>query len=492
MKFRDKKLLYISRFELLILSALLLLLVCISISRVREVIVISYELLFQKDLDNIWWSSYIFNTFFMPLSLVTIYYIDYLFLIRNKNIREIFAVNILLFWIVSNHYIRLLDDYQGYYIPWDNLDFIQPITDGYGTGSLYGTNYPPLAVILFRWLHQFVISSDGKENYIAITYIQNLFLIFVVLCLAFLFHRWIREFKYSYFYVGILFLTSSILFCFCRMNIMFIALIFTMFFLLGYRNTNIFVRFFSLLSLAIAANIKYFPAIFGLLLIKEKRWKEGVVCAFLGIVLFLSPMLIPHNNVLVSNSYNNISEDKDLEEVENEGNEIQLLIRATAEFGNSSRTLGRTLSTKSIVYNILKPFGIEKENSLTVGNIILIVNSVFLLFGFFVVPRRDYELLILSVFAILLVPTSNWYFTMFLLIPFLEFLKIKEYSRLDALNMLIWIDIFTYRWGFCNKFYLQDWRELLLLWIFIIFVILKEAKNKIREKKSEGCNFSWW
>lgn len=49
------------------------------------------------------------------------------------------------------------------------------------------------------------------------------------------------------------------------------------------------LRELSLILIAIAANLKLYPAIFGLLYIKEKRWKEAARLVVYGVVLFVVP-----------------------------------------------------------------------------------------------------------------------------------------------------------------------------------------------------------
>ena len=81
------------------------------------------------------------------------------------------------------------------------------------------------------------------------------------------------------------------LFTFERGNIIFVALIFLMLFIYFKDSNNKFLREFALFSLAMSAAIKIYPAIFGLVLIKEKRWGEIVRVIIYGIVLFVVPFI---------------------------------------------------------------------------------------------------------------------------------------------------------------------------------------------------------
>lgn len=60
-------------------------------------------------------------------------------------------------------------------------------------------------------------------------------------------------------------------------------------FLLWYRDDKRFLREFALVCLAVGAVMKIYPVVFGLLLVREKRWGESLRCVLYGVVLFFLP-----------------------------------------------------------------------------------------------------------------------------------------------------------------------------------------------------------
>lgn len=60
-------------------------------------------------------------------------------------------------------------------------------------------------------------------------------------------------------------------------------------FLLWYKNDNWMMRELALICLAIGAVIKIYPVLFGLLLLREKRWGQSLRCILYGLLLFLLP-----------------------------------------------------------------------------------------------------------------------------------------------------------------------------------------------------------
>lgn len=76
-----------------------------------------------------------------------------------------------------------------------------------------------------------------------------------------------------------------------RGNVIILAIIGTTAYLLLYRSENAVLRELAFLCLAVAAAIKCFPAVFGLLLLYEKRWKDAARLMVYGAVLFFVPFL---------------------------------------------------------------------------------------------------------------------------------------------------------------------------------------------------------
>jgi hypothetical protein len=84
-----------------------------------------------------------------------------------------------------------------------------------------------------------------------------------------------------------------------RGNNIILALVFCFLFLLGYRSENRFIRYASYIALACAAGLKIYPAIFGLLILRERRYREAAVCVAIAAVIMLVPFLLTDGNPLI-------------------------------------------------------------------------------------------------------------------------------------------------------------------------------------------------
>jgi len=94
-------------------------------------------------------------------------------------------------------------------------------------------------------------------------------------------------------------LSFPMLFSIDRGNSVLIAVIFSLLFLVGYNSDNKKIRYLSYVFLGIAAGIKIFPFLFGLLVVrrsiesrKSEDLKELMICALIGAAVFLSPFAL--------------------------------------------------------------------------------------------------------------------------------------------------------------------------------------------------------
>lgn len=96
---------------------------------------------------------------------------------------------------------------------------------------------------------------------------------------------------YNLWLIGALMVSAPIVFTVQRGNFIMLTVACLLAFLCYKDDPSCVKRHLSFLMLAIAANIKIYPAIFGLLLVSEKRWRDCFFCIVYGVALFCLPML---------------------------------------------------------------------------------------------------------------------------------------------------------------------------------------------------------
>ena len=217
----------------------------------------------------------------------------------------------------------------------------------------------------------------------------------------------------------ILMLCAPVMFTIERGNLILLSFALTMFFSFFFESEKKVLREISFIALAVAASIKIYPAIFGLLLVKKKEIKETVRLVLYGVTAFIIPFFY----------YDGFES-------------IQIMIQALGRTSNMSDEIGNGINLS--LYNIIKTFSIlfDADVNDVVVYIIYVVVIGGLLAGFFVLKKRWQEMLCISLILIF-VPKTNYYYAMiFMLLPFIEFLnewqtKQEKWSFVEYIGLAI-------------------------------------------------------
>lgn len=159
--------------------------------------------------------------------------------------------------------------------------------------------YPPLANLFYYIVHAFIPENIFSLGAVSIrdSQIGRILIILYMLITFFLFYLAIGKMdkKSNDNMRMILFLTilfsEPMLYTIERANLIIVALIFMMLFCAYYESKNNILKHFAFLSLAIAASIKIYPAVLGLLLLRDRRWKDSFICIIYGILVFFLPFI---------------------------------------------------------------------------------------------------------------------------------------------------------------------------------------------------------
>lgn len=184
------------------------------------------------------------------------------------------------------------------------MDFFNSIRDasrGAGAYTDRHVMYPPMANLLLwlvsRLFPQEYLDTPSKyagtwHNYPgAILAFLCLFAgVFLAFALVLLREPYARK-KRRALTVAVLF-SFPFVFLYERGNTVFLALIFLVIFVQNYDSESKVAREVGLLSLAFAASLKLYPAIFGAVLLTDKRYKEAGRCVIYGILMLLLPSFV--------------------------------------------------------------------------------------------------------------------------------------------------------------------------------------------------------
>ena len=288
-----------------------------------------------------------------------------------------------------------------------------------------GSIYPPLANLIYVLISRCMSSSTLKEieGLSAINEIKKLqecslyFVLYMNILLVAYFNICYKlkkgsETEKTLFTIGMLF-TIPFIYQFERANIIFLALILLMLFLLWKDSKNLVKREIALFALAVSAAIKIYPAVFGIVLLKEKRFKEVIRLMIYGIVLFVMPFCffggIQKNLILL------------LENLSNTANQF------------SSTRLGCQLDFFTTFRYLFQKMG--SKGNFFAGTLRL----VFTALGFFSVffQKRVWKSFLLMVCLMIGVPSISYTYTaIFIIVPIIYFLDYDEIKKSDILYLI--------------------------------------------------------
>lgn len=193
---------------------------------------------------------------------------------------------------------------------WDTgNDFFNciPAVKGYGLGYGLISMYPPLAKLFFLCAAHIY----GYHNIPLDTALRNsmtdprmqqaalvpfiIFILFTSIVMILLVSGMFKEEKHAAAIGASIIGTYSILFAIERGNVIYLAGLFLMYFIAYCQSGNRVQREAALISLALSAGLKLYPAAFGILLLYQKRWKEAGRAVIYGILALVLPYMAIRN-----------------------------------------------------------------------------------------------------------------------------------------------------------------------------------------------------
>ncbi len=157
--------------------------------------------------------------------------------------------------------------------------------------------YPPLTYMIFYYLSKCAnylnlgAFEAGRGTTIGLA-VSSFFMFFIsALFYVILYDAYNGKKTYKFLCSTILLLSSVFIFSFERGNTILLAAACLFFFILNYKSDSKVIKELSFVVLAVAAALKAYPAIFGILLLFEKRYKEAIRLAIYGLLFTFLPFL---------------------------------------------------------------------------------------------------------------------------------------------------------------------------------------------------------
>ena len=193
------------------------------------------------------------------------------------------------------------------------MDFFNSVLyimeDQYGYWEII---YPPLITVFYGLIGRFSLpytvvtgtrdlAYDLRDCQVCMMYF--LVILILSLYLIHLFYQKVLSEKIGQHHVEALFLltllSAPVIFAITRGNSITLCIAFCFMFILGYRSENRVIRYASYVALGCAAGIKIAPALLAILILRERKYKEFVICAVIVSVLFIAPFAFTDGNILM-------------------------------------------------------------------------------------------------------------------------------------------------------------------------------------------------
>lgn len=394
----------------------------------------------------------------------------------------LFFSSIVSFILTDGHsfYSQFYYDKNDYF-----MDFFNPIkfaaSDNPYQFKEMGAIYPPIAYVIFNTLGRYL---PGIENLTAFEIRSTQFgmieyIIFILVCLCSLFylmnkHLCSNEYR-KLFFLGALLFSAPMLYLIERGNILLLVVVLILFYTLYSDSKNAGLKEAAIICLALAASIKIYPAVLGLILISRRQYILAARCTLYGVIFFCFPFLLygglPAFFTFISN--------------------LQYGIADTFFKDISIYTRVDLATVLGLPYFLFKGdfAGID-----FIAKIISIPLSVQFAVGSFVFSEKWKKVLCLTCVMLVFPPFSYAYCIVLYLIPIFLFLTEKHYSDTDVIfsflfailiTSLPFMSIFLSRYVSLNVVF-QNVTQLCLFAVLFLQVL----KREIELVKTRLCNRS--
>ncbi len=289
--------------------------------------------------------------------------------------------------------------------------------------------YPPLANLFYYIIHAFIPEDIFSQGRVAIRDSQIgriLIVLYMLITIFLLFLAIVKvDRKSSNNMQMLIFFTlmfsAPILYTIERANLIIVSLIFMMFFCAYYESDNKVLKHFAFLSLAIAASIKIYPTIFGLLLIRDKRWKDTFICIIYGVLVFFLPFIF----------FGGLKS-------------FGLMIDNIANCGSEMLTNGE--GWKLSILSICNYFSVWFTGAIGSYNLVATILKVICFIGgclilLFVKYNEKWKLYMIPTLMMVMLPDFSYvYSAIFLIIPLLYFLNTDTiFKKFDIVYIVLFL-----------------------------------------------------
>ncbi len=223
---------------------------------------------------------------------------------------------------------------------------------------------------------------------------------------------------------------------------------------------NKYLREIALILIAVAANIKIYPAIFGLLYLKDKRFKEAFHLVIYGLALFIIPFFFMEGFKSIK--------------------EYLVIIRLM-----EGRSIERITTVRGLVTCITEVFA-GNEAKWTGHHIGIIVENIYLvldLLAFFICRSRWKRIFLIVAPMVVYVSSAYRYTAVYFFLPLMIFIwenkgRVLDYLYAVLYGLIFTIQVFAYPHDVENTMYV-------FIYVLIFTVMIDVFAGAFLQRRSE-------
>ena len=166
--------------------------------------------------------------------------------------------------------------------------------------------YPPLINVVYGFLGRFFIKEGIGTPLYRVNQLASMIFLFYSMATYWLFLHAFKKMSTGFFnqieriiLLGTLLLSLPFLYLMERANSLIIVIGMLMFFCAFYDSDKKNEKWISMLTLSIAAAVKITPCFFGLMYLREKKYKLALKCFVIGVLVFNVPFLLTDGNLFI-------------------------------------------------------------------------------------------------------------------------------------------------------------------------------------------------
>lgn len=350
---------------------------------------------------------------------------------NNKKIK-IFLIIVLVFeilyWVIqiimqgkwlNTYFVNDFNDTgMDYFNMLSNIFYVDPYT--------FDSNYPALCFLLWKVLfHIMPVNDNCGDGFYLRNYMpaQVGYIIFTVVCILIIWEmvKYIcRDINVNSILIStIVILSGPVLFTLERGNIIILSFAMLLVFLSFYDSDEKWKRYIGYVALAISVAIKIYPVLFGLLILYKKRYKEAIATTCIGIGLFFVPFYLFAG-----------------------GDSIKAMIRGIMTSSSDNASIGNNYNFS--MANFLDIMSKLANVEIPISNIAVIILVVSLCFVLFILSNEVWKKLLAIVLMCIWIPAFSYtYILLFLICPFLYFIKEQNITRMKKIYALFFLIILS-------------------------------------------------